>query len=243
MAGNKNSGIVALKERTIEYWLDEDKLTLLESYALDGYTLTDIARVIGIKPSLLSKWRAEYPEIDKALSARREIVDAKIESALIRTALGYQKREVKVTTVMKYGKVIETIKEVTESEQPPNVNAIQFYLCNRKKDTWRSISSKASLFDEMADNDKIEVVVRRASQNELSDGDSDSEDNLTSEPQKQLTDANITLRKRSEDERKEAKSKRQDEAAKKAKKQNQDVEIIEDDEEDWDNIDLDDDTP
>lgn len=149
-----------------QQWLEEDNLMLLECWARDGYTFEDIANRIGIAKSTLSGWRSKYPEIDKALSAGREIIDYKVENALLKSALGYRTKEVKVTTTIRYGKVVETIKEVTEKEQAPNVSAIQCWLYNRTPKKWRNMNSRANLLDDLSDEDTtIQVTVTRASKN------------------------------------------------------------------------------
>ena len=68
----------------VDEWLEDDKLMLLEAWARDGYTYVDIADRIGIAPSTLRKWRTQYEEIDKALKTGREIIDYKVENALLK---------------------------------------------------------------------------------------------------------------------------------------------------------------
>lgn len=145
---------------------DDNNLLLVESWTRDGYTITDIANRLGISATLITRARREVPEFDAALRVGRELVDYKVENALLRVALGYKTKEVKVTTTMRYGKVVETIKEVTEKEQAPNVSAIQTWLYNRQKDKWRNMSGKQSLVDELGEDTSIEITVKRASDNE-----------------------------------------------------------------------------
>ena len=117
----------------------DDNLLLVESWTRDGYTITDIANRLGISPTLITRARHEVPEFDAALRVGRELVDYKVENALLRVALGYKTKEVKVTTTMRYGQVVETLKEVTEKEQAPNVAAIQTFLTGTMKHIWRSV--------------------------------------------------------------------------------------------------------
>lgn len=147
-----------------EDWLEEDNLMLLECWSRDGYTLTDIATRIGITFERLRQWRKKYPEIDKALKQGREIVDYKVENALLKSALGYQTREVKVTTVIRKGQVVETIKETTDKEQSPNVSAIQCWLFNRLPDKWKK--NRDNIIDLDDKDTSIQVTVMRASNNE-----------------------------------------------------------------------------
>lgn len=151
---------------TAQEWMEEDNLMLLECWARDGYTFEDIANRIGIRLSTLRNWRIKYPEIDKALKAGREIVDYKVENALLKSALGYKTKEVKVTTTIRYGKVIETVKEVTEKDQAPNVSAIQCWLYNRTPKKWKNMNSRSNILDDLGDEDtSIQVTVTRAAKN------------------------------------------------------------------------------
>ena len=102
-------------------WLEAANLMLLECWARDGSTFQDIANRIGISISTLRTWRVQYPEIDSALKKGREIIDYKVENALLKSALGYHTKEVKVTTTIRFGKTVETFKEVTDKEQAPKV--------------------------------------------------------------------------------------------------------------------------
>ena len=110
-----------LKQCVATDWLEEDNLMLLECWSRDGYTLQDVANKIGIGISTLKTWRIKYPEIDEALKKGREIIDYKVENALLKSALGYKTKEVKVTSIIRNGRVIETQKETLTKEQAANV--------------------------------------------------------------------------------------------------------------------------
>lgn len=203
---------------TVDKWLEDDGLMLIECWSRDGYTIEDIANKIGVEKKTIYDWRANYPEIDTALRNGREIVDYKVENALLKSALGYKKKEVKVTTIMRYGKVVETTREVTESEQAPNVNAIQTWLYNRQKEKWKNMNAKQNMFEDMVEDDTIEVIVRRAGANE--NGSEDSEEN-------EVVDKDIVLRKRSEKEQKDIKNEKAKKEKAKKQKESQHIEVIE----------------
>lgn len=207
----------------VDRWISEDGLMLLESWSRDGYTIEDIANKIGVEKKTIYDWRTQYPEIDEALAKGREIVDYKVENALLKSALGYQKKEVKITTTMRYGKVVETVKETTESEQPPNVNAIQTWLYNRCKEKWRNMNAKNNMFEDMTEDDTIEVIVRRASSNEVDDNDEEVETEVSGTEEK-----SIVLRKRSEEESKKVARKRKAEERAAKEKEEQHTEVIDD---------------
>ena len=183
-------------------WLEEDNLMLLECWARDGYTFQDIANRIGISISTLRGWRAKYPEIDSALKKGREIIDYKVENALLKSALGYHTKEVKVTTTIRFGKTVETIKEVTDKEQAPNVSAIQCWLYNRLPNKWKKNRDQLIELDD--EDTKIQVTVTRASQSTTAQQDETAED-------KEWQDAvnqSIEIRSATEEERAEAAKKK-----------------------------------
>lgn len=194
----------------LDKWLEDDNLLLLEAWARDGYTLTDIARRIGINLDTLVLWKKKYEPIKEALSIGKELVDYKVENALLKSALGYRTKDVKVTTTMRYGKVVETIKETTDREVAPNVTAIQMWLYNRQKEKWKNMSSSKSMLDEMGDDSTIEITVTRASKNES--GFENPENNTDSEDAEK--NKKIKLRKRTKEEAEEYKEKQKAEKAK-----------------------------
>lgn len=192
----------------LDKWLKDDNLILLECWSRDGYTLTDIARRIGINLDTLVIWKKKYPPIAEALSNGKELIDYKVENALLKSALGYRTKDVKVTTTMRFGKVVETIKETTDREVAPNVTAIQMWLYNRQKEKWKNMSSSKSMLDEMGDDSTIEITVTRASKNES--GFESPQNTNTDDGE----DKKIKLRKRTKEEAEEYREKQK---AKKAK--------------------------
>lgn len=188
-------------------WLEEDNLMLLECWARDGYTFQDIANRIGIAVSTLRMWRMQYPDIDNALKKGREIIDYKVENALLKSALGYYTKEVKVTTTIRYGKTVETIKEVTDKEQAPNVSAIQCWLYNRLPNKWKKNRDQLIELDD--EDTKIQVTVTRASASQSTKAQHD-DDTVDKEWQDGLSTINqsIEIRSATEEERVEAAKKR-----------------------------------
>lgn len=194
-----------------EEWLEEDNLMLLECWARDGYTYTDIANRIGIDLSTLRRWRVQYPEIEHALKQGREIIDYKVENALLKSALGYKKKEVKVTTTIRYGKTIETVKEVTDKEQAPNVSAIQCWLYNRLPDKWKK--NRDQLFELDEEDTKIQVIVTRASAGQTTKVQhTNGKDEIDEEWQDEVNQS-IEIRSATEEERAEAAKRKAQNAA------------------------------
>ena len=149
-----------------EDWIDEDHLILIEGWSRDGYSYSDIANKIGISNGALVNWRTKYPEIAKALKNGREIVDYKVENALLKSALGYTTQESKVTVLMRGSKVVEKTTETLTKEQAPNVLAIQTWLYNRLPNKWKNTRNR-SLIDELDEDTNIEIVVSKANGKEV----------------------------------------------------------------------------
>lgn len=167
-------------------WLEADGLILLESWARDGYTIDEIATRIGISKETLYKWMREEAEIKKAINTGRELVDYKVENALLKSALGYKTKEVKVTTLMRGGRVIETTKETVNKEMAPNVTACQVWLYNRMPKKWKNMN-RVGITDELDEDTSIHITVERAQPQNAPDGE-DAE-------WQQEVNSGITLRK------------------------------------------------
>lgn len=206
----------------VDDWLTDDGLLLLESWARDGYTMMDISNKIGIDNDVFLRWKDRYPEIREAVSKGKELVDYQVENALLKSALGYKTQEVKVTTTMRYGKVVETVKEVLDKEVAPNVSAIQMWLYNRQKDKWKNMNAAKNVFDDLEEDTSIEITVTRANKDETTNGDAPSHDNG-------IEDKEINVRKRTKAEQEEVKK------AKKAekKKEKADTIVEEEDLDEW----------
>lgn len=148
------------RESQVDYWLTEDGLLLIRAWARDGNTLEQIATKMGITRYALSNWRRRYPEIKEAIQTSKEIVDYKVENALLKAALGFTTKEIKVTLGKKIvnGEVFEVLKETTTKEVAPNVTACLAWLNNRKHDQWKRNRDKVLELDEEDNNVTISIV-------------------------------------------------------------------------------------
>lgn len=126
-------------ESLSDKWLEDDNLMLIEAWARDGYTDKDIAERIGVTCSTLYKWKKDFEPIAKALKKGKEIIDYKVENALLKSALGYTVEETKTIISGKPDKNgnRQIRKEKTIKEIPPNVTACVIWLNNRKPDQWK----------------------------------------------------------------------------------------------------------
>lgn len=158
-----------INESKVDYWLTDDGLTLIEAWARDGCILDEIAKKMGIQRYTLSKWRKRYPEIQQALSVGKELIDYKVENALLKAALGYTTKEIKVTLGKKMvnGEVFQVLKETTTREVAPNVTACMAWLNNRKHDQWKRNRDKVVEVNEEDQN--INITIVRGPKNNMGD--------------------------------------------------------------------------
>lgn len=131
-------------------WLEPDGLLLLEGWARDGLTDEQIAENIGITATTLYEWKNRFPEISEALKKGKEVVDIRVENALLKRALGYEYTEERIEISDKDGrKVIQTVKTVL-----PDTTAQIFWLKNRRPDKWRDKPVEKTDVD-----DEVKVVI------------------------------------------------------------------------------------
>lgn len=92
-----------------------------------GVDEKDIAAGLGIGTSAWCDYKNKYAEFAAVLKrdekATKEILE-KLDSALMKSACGYEYEEIKVYTVTGDDGVSRTHKEKTVKHQPPNVTAI-----------------------------------------------------------------------------------------------------------------------
>jgi cytidylate kinase len=156
--------MTAKKDNVLKKWTQPDQLDLLSEWAGYGYTDNDIAGRMGISIRSFYRYRSQSPEIDYAIQEGKEIIDFKVESALLKAALGYETKETKVTLMLEGKKVVREIRETTTKEHPPNVLACQTWLFNRQRDKWKRNRDADITID---DEDKtINITIQRAGQSE-----------------------------------------------------------------------------
>lgn len=110
-------------------WLEPDNLLRLQAWARNGLTDEQIANNMGISVSTLYDWKNKYSDITESLKRGKEVVDALVENALFKRALGYEYEEVTKESGV-------TTKVVTK-QMPPDTTAQIFWLKNRRPDLWR----------------------------------------------------------------------------------------------------------
>jgi hypothetical protein len=159
------------KTNIMKKWTTPDKLTEISEWAGIGFSDKDLAERMGISVRSFYRYRSECPELDEAIRSGKELVDRKVESALLRAALGGKVRELKVTSVYgKDGQLVSTVKERITRELPPNVLACQTWLFNRKRDEWKRNPDNAVTVD---DDKSINITITRAGKAKNDESESD----------------------------------------------------------------------
>lgn len=131
--GKNIGGELDVAKGKYEKWLTKDGLVLIEGWARDGLTDEQIAHNMGITASTLYAWKNKYLEFSESLKKGKEVVDIEVENALLKKALGFEYKEVKVEKSEKDGvKATTTTKRVI-----PDTTAQIFWLKNRRPDKWR----------------------------------------------------------------------------------------------------------
>lgn len=153
----------------VDEWLKEEKLELLSCWARD-FTLSDIAKKVGVSEKTLITWRKKYPEIEQAIKDGKEIVDYRVESALLKVALGYMTADVKtiISPPDKNGNRAIRV-EKTEREVPPNPTAIMCWLNNRKPEQWKR--NRDMMHTEDKDNNIVVNIIRKGDNDSNEDED------------------------------------------------------------------------
>lgn len=110
-------------------WITEEGLTLIEGWARNGSTDEQIANNMGISRDTLNEWKKKYSDISDALKKGKEVVDIQVESALYKSAIGYEYTE----ETYEGNKLVKSVKK----HKAPDTTACIFWLKNRCPDRWR----------------------------------------------------------------------------------------------------------
>jgi hypothetical protein len=146
------------RKSKINDWTTPENLELVSCWARDGYIDTEIAAKMGIAVRTFYRWRSQSRALKQALQNGKEVIDNKVESALLKAALGGKTEDVKVKLVHEKDQQVRKIVEKTTREHPPNVLACQTWLFNRQRDKW-----KRNRDNEFAaeDDQTINITIRR----------------------------------------------------------------------------------
>lgn len=125
---NNQKGMEARKA----FWLSEDGLALIGQYRREGASIDDIAVLIGISGSTFYRWQKASPELCKTLGMASNIVNGKVENALLKRALGYEDYDEIEELVEGELRVTRRVKRCV----PPDTKACLEWLYSRRPDRW-----------------------------------------------------------------------------------------------------------
>lgn len=115
-----------------------------------GFNTLQMGEVFGVSKKTVESWLVKHPEFKVAVKSGRDAFDScKVESALLKIALGYEYEERSVKTISVRGSDSEgkTIRvpaketTITTKMLPPNAKAIAFWLTNRDRERWKMEST------------------------------------------------------------------------------------------------------
>jgi len=182
-----------IDENLRKKWRRKEGLALLEGLARDGYSDEEIAKKMKISIGQYQRLRNSDEKIRKALDHGKMTTDYLVEKALLKSALGFSRKSVKVTSIIRYGKLVETQTEELTEDVPPNVTAAQTWLYNRCPDKWKRDPQKGFL-DDFDEDTSIHIEVTRAGSN-ADDDDEDWQNDVN---------RSVSIRKATKEEREEA---------------------------------------
>ncbi len=104
---------------------------VIKAIAMQGVTDDEIAFSFGLNPEIIRGWRKIYPEFDKAIEEGRTLADLQVIEALHKKAVGHS---YETDIVVKHGKDY-SIETITKTD-PPETNAIKYWLSNRDPKRW-----------------------------------------------------------------------------------------------------------
>lgn len=143
-------------ERSEKYWSGEEGCTILTGWVRDGYSPNDIANLIGISRGQLNAWVKRNESMQEAIRHGSDLVNYRVENALLKAALGYKTKNVSITTTIRYGKVVEEQRVEETVDVPPNVAAVKTWLFNKKPSDW---VPESKIVDTEHDDSSIVVEV------------------------------------------------------------------------------------
>ena len=115
------------------FWLSDAGIQLVAGFRREGASLERIAYLIGISENTLRKWRSQEPKMEAAIHQTDELVNAMVENALLKRALGYSTVEVDEELVEGEMRIVRR----REKHVPPDTKACLSWLYSRRSDRWR----------------------------------------------------------------------------------------------------------
>jgi predicted DNA-binding protein (UPF0251 family) len=127
----------------------KNRLVEVEAWARDGLTDKQIAENLGISRDTLYVYKKEHSDISDALGKGKEVADIIMENAAYKRGTGYTYDEIttEITTTTTGKELARKVKKVTK-HVPGDPSTQQWWLSNRKPDTWRQHQREQAGSDE-----------------------------------------------------------------------------------------------
>lgn len=110
----------------------------IKEYALEGCTLEQIANRLLVNRTTLYNWSVKYPEVKAVLSEGFKVADDRVEQSLYDLCFPHDVKEI----IIEKDTNDNIVKQVIRTKHiPANATAIQYWLQNRRRDTWKSHQS------------------------------------------------------------------------------------------------------
>ncbi len=113
------------------------RLEEVEEWIGNGATITQVAKTLKVPYTTFFENIKRHPELQEVVDGGKRQVVGKVENALLKRALGYDKVEEAEETKIN-GNVTETKYKKIVKHYPPDVGACIFFLCNRDPEKWQN---------------------------------------------------------------------------------------------------------
>ena len=123
---------------TIETVRNPEILAEIKDYATQGYTQRQIASALMVAEATLYSWTKRFPEVRDVILEGNKVADDRVEYSLYEMCFPHEEREVVIEKDASGAVVKQTVRT---KHIPANVTAIQYWLQNRRRDTWKNHTS------------------------------------------------------------------------------------------------------
>lgn len=111
----------------------DEILGKLSELIISGMSITQSCNILDIPSSSYYDWIKNIPGVSDKIEESKKLQVERVERSLFEMATGYQQLKTKFAT--NNGRITEQRDYITE--HIPNIKAIEFYLTNRKPDTYK----------------------------------------------------------------------------------------------------------
>lgn len=133
----------------------------VEALCIKGFTIEDIAKMLGVSTACLYSWKEKYPDFCDAIDNGRDKATGEVVGALYKKSTGfyywektYDLKEEQKNLFNKNGSPKKKLKKTRGRPQKPvwictrrikkyaqpDQRSIEFYLTNRKKTDWKMMT-------------------------------------------------------------------------------------------------------